>query len=361
MEEQETKLMVRMINAASHVGIWYSPTAFWPIFNEIKAPHITCVPDLVVTEFPVGFSLQSRRLPFIFAATEETVRTSQHFVTYSEQVKWATLVDRYGVDPAAINVVRHAVCDLSSAITCDVADAKEVKKDYCRSLLRQAILKSGNGYYITNYIDCSFRFVFYASQTRPNKNILTLLRAYEYLLRKRFISCKLVLSGLLYAQADVAAFLHEHNLAMDVLFLHGMTVPELAACYHLADLAVNPSLSEGGCPFTLTEALSVRTPVVMSRIPVTEEIVTEPDLQNLMLFDGYDWKDMANKIEWALQNRETLLARQQQLYQELASRTWGDVVDDYIAILDRISTPAAQTEATAAQLLPRIATSGKAA
>jgi len=47
----------------------------------------------------------------------------------------------------------------------------------------------------------------------------------------------------------------------------------IAACYKLADLAVNPSLSEGGFPFTFTEALSVGTPVVMARIPVTEEII----------------------------------------------------------------------------------------
>ena len=112
----------------------------------------------------------------------------------------------------------------------------------------------------------------------------------------------------------------------------------MAACYRLADLAANPSLSEGGCPFTLTEALSVGTPVVMARIAVTREVVTDAELQGLMLFDPYDWEDMAARMEWALQNRDELLGRQLKLYDRLAQRSWRNVVHEYIAILNRISS-----------------------
>jgi len=79
----------------------------------------------------------------------------------------------------------------------------------------------------------------------------------------------------------------------------------------------------------------------MARIAVTEEVVTDPELQNLMLFDPYDWEDMAARIEWALQNKESLLERQLKLYERLAERSWKTVVNEYVAILDRISSPAA--------------------
>jgi glycosyltransferase involved in cell wall biosynthesis len=125
-----------------------------------------------------------------------------------------------------------------------------------------------------------------------------------------------------------------------------LSVQELAACYRVARLAVNPSLSEGGFPFTFTEALSVGTPIVMARIPVTEEIVTDSDLQEKMLFDASDWKDMANRIEWALENRATLLSSQRPLYELLAKRTWRHVVDDHIEILDRVAAQRAVTAAT---------------
>jgi glycosyltransferase involved in cell wall biosynthesis len=126
-------------------------------------------------------------------------------------------------------------------------------------------------------------------------------------------------------------------LSQDVLFLRNLPLQQLAACYRLARLAVNPSLSEGGFPFTFTEALSVGTPVVMARIPVTEGVVTDPDLQSMMLFDPYDWQDMAKRIEWALENGATLLSKQRSLYDRLAQRTWRHVVDDHIEILDRIA------------------------
>jgi hypothetical protein len=80
----------------------------------------------------------------------------------------------------------------------------------------------------------------------------------------------------------------------------------------------------------------------MARIAVTEEVVTDPELQSLMLFDAFDWEDMANRIEWALRNKETLLDHQLKLYAKLSQRTWRNVVDEHIAILDRISSPAAQ-------------------
>jgi hypothetical protein len=40
-------------------------------------------------------------------------------------------------------------------------------------------------------------------------------------------------------------------------------------------------------------------------------------MQSLMLFDPYDWQDLAKRIEWALENRAMLLSRQRLLYDQL--------------------------------------------
>jgi glycosyltransferase involved in cell wall biosynthesis len=84
--------------------------------------------------------------------------------------------------------------------------------------------------------------------------------------------------------------------------------------------------------------MSVGTPVVMARIRVTEEVITDPQLQAAMLFDPFDWKDVASRIEYGLLNRDKLRALEQPLYERLAQRSWRNVVDDYVAILERIST-----------------------
>jgi glycosyltransferase involved in cell wall biosynthesis len=255
-------------------------------------------------------------------------------------VKWETLVDRYSVSPAAVSVVPHACWDLSHLIEVSgFPDGETATKTYCEALLKQALIRLGGGAYTAGLASDSIRFLFYPSQFRPNKNLLTLLRAYEHLLRERFIQLKLILTGDPERLPPVRDFIEEYRLENDVLCLHGLTTRELAACYRLADLAVNPSLSEGGCPFTLTEALSVGTPVVMARIPVTEEVIVEEKMRKMMLFDPYDWRDVAARIEWALRHRESLLSAQREFYGNLSKRTWRHVVDDYVDILDGLAEP----------------------
>jgi hypothetical protein len=337
MEDAEGERLLKKINSLRHVQAWYCPTAFWPVFNRITAPRLMCVPDVLPSEFPIGFAGLEPELAKSFEILEHSIRGGERFVTYSARMKWDTLVGRYLIPPAAVEVVPHACWDLRGSITLrGLPDNERVTTHYCQQLLEGAFRRAGFNDYTKALASGSSRFIVYASQFRPNKNVITLLRAYEYLLRKRFIADKLILTGDPARFPAVGAFIRERSLQNDVLCLHGLTAPELAACFHLAELAVNPSLSEGGCPFTLTEALSVGTPVVMARISVTEEIITEPELRDMMLFDPYNWRDVAARIEWALHHREPLLAAQNELYARLRRRTWRNVVDDCVGVLESL-------------------------
>lgn len=340
MERIESERMLQLINGMEEVKAWYSPTAFWPAFNKIERPRLMCVPDVVLSDFPVGFSnVGGERFFQTYEEVRKSIQTGQHYVTYSNAIKWGTLVDQYSVRASDVSVIHHAPNILSEWVTTrGFADLQATSLHYARTLLASAMRKSSNAVYSAGFANASFKFLFYASQFRPNKNLLILLKAYEHLLRKKYISHKLILTGNPERFPLVKEFIEEHNLQNDVLCLHGLTVQELAACYKLADLAVNPSLSEGGCPFTFTEALSVDTPVVMARIPVTEEVLNQPELQNKMYFDPYDWEDIVHRIECALGAREELLVEQKIVYERLIQRTWTDVVNEHIAVLDAIST-----------------------
>ncbi|HEY8024162.1 MAG TPA: glycosyltransferase [Burkholderiaceae bacterium] len=345
MAQAESARMLTLIDGLPQVAAWYCPTAFWPAFNDIRGPKLMCVPDMVLAEFPVDYAgVGGDRFFATFEAVESAIRSGRHFVTYSNTVKWQTLVERYAVEAHDVAVIRHAQNDLSQWVTVRGFDnAEDTARCHCEQLLLEALRKSSNPRYANDFANGSVKFIFYASQFRPNKNLLSLLKAYEYLLRKRLIAHKLILTGNPEAWPPVRRFITEHFLENDVLCLHKLTVQELAACYKLAALAVNPSLSEGGCPFTFGEALSVGTPVVMARIPVTEEVLTDPILQQKTFFDPYNWKDMAQRIEWALTHRGELLGVQQVTFSALRQRSWRDVVDEHIDVLERISDPAASS------------------
>lgn len=339
MTEAEAVMLVDMINDRDDVISWYSPTAFWPWFNKIKAPHCMCVPDVVLTAFPVSFALSGNaRMVEAFNRIGHSIRSGTHFITYSETVKWNTLVNEYQVHPNSINVIRHGSNCMDKQISDGITVlGSSISNSFCYSLFKSALSKSCNPNALTGGLNVKFKFIFYASQIRPNKNVLSLLKAYEYLLRKKNIAHKLVLTGNPKSISSVSDFIMDNNLQYDVIFLNGISNRELAACYRLADLAVNPSFSEGGCPFTFTEALSVSTPVVMAQIAVTEEIIVDSELHQLMLFDPYEWKDMAERIEWALNNLGYLLKVQSPHYEKLAARTWRNVVDDHIVLFDEIA------------------------
>ncbi|MFT4058201.1 MAG: glycosyltransferase [Legionella sp.] len=274
-----------------------------------------------------------------FKQVEETIYGGKHFVTYSEHIKKSTLMSHYHKSAKNIHVIPHGSINLASLVTIERGDDYEKAQAsllYCKKLLAGIFLKSSSEY-VRKFSNTSVKFLFYASQFRPSKNVLTLLRAYNYLLRKRYIDHKLILTGTFNTLKEIPDYIKKHQLSHDVLLLTNLTSNELAACYKLADLTVNPSLSEGGCPFTLTESLSVGTPVIMAKISVTTEIIIDKDLQQLMLFDPYDWRNLATRIEWGLANRQTLLEQQLQLYTTLAQRNWQHVADEHIMILDKLS------------------------
>jgi glycosyltransferase involved in cell wall biosynthesis len=339
MHKTELKRMQAIIVTLSDVKAWYCPVAFWPSFHDIEKPRLICVPDVWPTQFPVGFSIDGARLKTVVDRMADSIYRADHLVTYSDEVKWGTLAGHYGIEPRKISVVRHAPNRMDVFIAIQNTN-RQAGDEYCKNLLLSAIRRSGNVEYYSGFLNGGVKYIFYPTQFRHNKNLLTLLRAYVDLLRGRHIQRKLLLTGNPNDDQAVRNFVVENRLENDVLFLHQLSLKELAAAYQMADLVVNSSFAEGGCPFTFTEALSVDTPIVMARIPVTEEVLTNPVLQEVTFFDPYSWRDCADRIEWALCHREELLSVQVSAYAALCRRTWADVVSEHVAILDRISADA---------------------
>lgn len=347
LEASEADLLIERIHGRQDIAAWYCPTAFWPQFNAIDRPRVVCVPDVVLTRLPIAFALATGSNGLdVLERIRETIAGAPHFITYSEDVRWRTLVDEFGCDPGAVHVIRHGNNDLSSLIRVEgTPDDAAATVDFCRVQLADALVRSTNAAYAHGFANRGFRFIFCPTQARPNKNLLTLLVAYEHLLRVRGLPHKLVLTADLDGFPQARDFVEAKRLGNDVLSLRNLSVRQLAACYALADVAVNPSLFEGGCPFTLTEALSVGTPALLARIAVAEESIRDERLSAAMLFDPYDWEALSERIEWALGHRADLLALQREGCRAMLDRRWADVADDYLALLERIAAEAPAEEA----------------
>lgn len=333
LRARELNRLTKLINKRSDLTTWFVPSLFWPEVGAIRAKKIVAAPDAVFVDFPSQFS--DRFSALAFNRTAETIAVADHFICYSDYVKEKHLMDSFAIEADKITVITHGAIDLSHYFGKNSAKKTGIsRRDEALQILRdyqkQSLL---NNSYLFDYDFSGMRYIFYSSQMRPYKNILKLVQAYETLLRKRFVNIKLVLTADITSDYTVYEYVLRKRLQFDVILLPNVPGKVLAALNHLAICAINPSLFEGGFPFTFTEAYSVGTPSIMSGIPVVTSAIEDSELQKNMLFDPYNLDDMVNKIEWAVKNRDALFKSQESLYQQFNQRTWSIVAKEYINLL----------------------------
>lgn len=331
--------LVRQINRRfkGAVDVWYCPAAFWSGFGEIKGTTILNVPDLVTSEFCYQFA---QNAAFVRANdnVKRTIEAGKYFITYSDFVKRTLLEEQFRIPAQQIVSIPHPVNNLIRNIQFDDQLSKKfgINKDYTsefsRSILNTLFIRTPNMHlYLDRYNFKNVKYIFYSSQVRPHKNIMTLIKAYEYLLRRKYCNIKLILTGDLTKSQTAWDYIVANRLQFDVLTFYNVSEQELASLYRCAQLVVTPTLYEGGFPFTFGEGMSVGTPSVMSDIPQTREVVEPYGLADDMLFDPYDYRAMADRIEYGLNHREELYQKELLLYRKLEKRTADVVASEYIA------------------------------
>lgn len=106
-----------------------------------------------------------------------------------------------------------------------------------------------------------------------HKNIITLIKAYEKINNQ--IQQKLVLVGSIPKRVEfLKEYVKNHNLENKVIFTGFVTEEEMYRWMINADLYVNPTLFEG-FGMTAVEAMSLKVPTLVSKIPVNYEVTQE--------------------------------------------------------------------------------------
>lgn len=121
---------------------------------------------------------------------------------------------------------------------------------------------------------CCEPFLLCIAQHRRNKNIATMIRAFDLLLRSEWIdvNAKLVVIGMPGPEtARIHRLVYKCGLKTSVCFLEGLSETSLQWCYRNCAALVAPSLTEGfGLP--VAEGLLAGCRIVCSNIPAHREI-----------------------------------------------------------------------------------------
>ncbi|MDH7784881.1 glycosyltransferase involved in cell wall biosynthesis [Ochrobactrum sp. 19YEA23] len=335
--KNETRNMISIADSRKDIDIWFSPTVFWPEFSSINAPTVQAFPDMLISEFPTTFALELAGSVAVFKRASKAIKAGKHFTSYSEAVGHGALSKRFDVDQKNIHVIPHAPINLSKFITViGTLDDEMARNKFTTNLIHgHRNAKWSGDQYLSNFDFSDTQFIFYASQFRPNKNIMNLVKAFEIVLRKRHKYIKLIMTGNWEHAPEVLEYIKKKRLTRDILTAYNASDEVLAALYAKARLSVNPTLYEGGFPFTFAEGMSVGTPSLMSRIPQVTDVI-QGRLAATMLFDPYSIDDIASKIEYGLDHRGALFDLQTPLYNEMRNRTWSDVAEDHIKAFQKV-------------------------
>lgn len=320
-----------------NVDCWYIPHPGWAHSLKLNKPLVVAVPDLVYLDFPTKF-------PDIFMDNinkkiRELVPKAHATISYSDYVKELHVVKQFSYNPEKAYVIPHAPIETNSYLEKLLARTNLSFDTLSTRIIQNYLSKLNRNNPLNDYVRQlpikDIPYLFISSQVRPHKNFLNFFKAYEILLRRKYRNIKLIVTGAF--NEELVEFVDNRKLQLDILSLPQLPPRVHAAFYARATLNVVPTLFEGGFPFVFSESLSVRTPVVMSSIPVTLESVPQR-LAEFMLFDPYNINDMVDKIEMALDNRENLLNDQLKLFEEMSSRTWDQVGDEYIEVFEKVGS-----------------------
>jgi hypothetical protein len=347
--DREFAMLARFVSRREGVQVWFVPVQSSSVTRLNGTPLVVAIPDAVFVDFPAAFPIDLSRstLPRIRKLAQSATAT----ISYSEYVRREHVVGRLGVSRERTFVIPHAhdglQGDAPAAPSADCPASREAAAEIVREFLQtDAWLTrwhkaNDRDDYIRGFPFEEADFIFISSQVRCHKNLLNAIQALEVVLRRRYLPLKLVTTG----NADsfsprVIEYLSDQQIEWDVISIPRMTAKVHAAFLRLAKLTVVPSLFEGGFPFQFSESMRVGTPVVMSSIPVTREVVP-PALRPVMLFDPCDPEDMARRIEYGVTHGPELYAAQRPLYEALAKRTWNMVLQEYVDVFRRAAGAAA--------------------
>lgn len=338
----EYSLLAREARRLQDIRVWFVPVQSSRLPELGNCPLVVAVPDTVYVDFPTAFPVdwikttddRIRKLTQAAAAT----------ISYSDYVRDSHVVEHLRVPRERTFVIPHAHGDAGDLAATDAQsltrdEAWRIARQYLQHEFRAKMVshEPAEVDYVSDFPFHEVDYIFVSSQIRPHKNLLNVIAAFEILLRRKYLNIKLVTTGTFAGQeSEISELLQSRLLQWDVISLPQLPPRVHAAFYRLAKLTVVSTLFEGGFPFPFSESLGVGTPVVMSSIPVTRELMPHA-LQEQMLFDPYNPDDIARRIEYGMTHSEELLDAQKPFYKSLRKRTWGHVVDEYVDVFRKVA------------------------
>ena len=267
------QLMVPLSLGRAGASLFHAPHYVLPPLTPCRA--IVTIHDCIHLRFP---QYLPNRLAYVYAHAQlwSAARRARRVLTVSQASK-QDIIRFFDVPESKVTVIPNAI-----------------DERFRQSPAEDDLVRVRERYQLPE------RFVLYAGNVKPHKNLARLIDAFVAVRRRGFDDLGLLLSGSEVSQhATLRRAVHRYNLHKHVRFLGYQTTETLAVLYRLAALFVFPSLYEG---FGLSplEAIASGTPVVASNVSSLPEVLGDA----AVLVDPLDAAAIADGITRVLEDAD---------------------------------------------------------
>ncbi|UZT97941.1 glycosyltransferase family 4 protein [Chryseobacterium fluminis] len=175
-------------------------------------------------------------------------------------------------------------------------------------------------------IDLPAEYIVYFGALQPWQGLDVLLKSFRYL--RDYEHLKLVICSSVKEKATRAYHKLIENLGIQdqVIFRYELEKEELFAIIQHAKASIVPlkfgdrNVIQGCCPIKIIESMACKTPIIVSELPVTQELLTEDEAY---FFWPEDEQDLSRCIRFVLDNLESASTKAEKAFNRFQQQfTW---------------------------------------
>lgn len=305
---EQVSIPTRLTN--ERVDVYHSPHYVLPPL--VRCPSVVTIHDCIHLRFP---QYLPNRLAFAYAKTFMwwAAHRSARVLTVSEASK-RDILHYFNIPEQKVTVIHNGLDD-RLRVPPPEAEVHRVRERF----------------------QLDERFVLYAGNVKPHKNVERLIDAFHVLHTNGFPHLKLLIIG-----SDISKYamlrraIHTYDLHKYVRFLGFVSDETLAALYRLAAVFVFPSLYEG-FGFPPLEAMAAGTPVVASNLSSLPEVLGDAAL----LVDPYDANAIAEAIRRVLVDDDLRRELSRRGLAKVQAYSWEEAARQVRRIYEEVAAAAA--------------------
>ncbi|MFC0524552.1 glycosyltransferase [Pontibacillus salicampi] len=299
-----------------HVNGWIVPYVGLKNACCLRRPIILCIHDLVYTHFPKNSILNQRQTEEVDETVKQLAAKATKVIFNSEYIRQEDGLKYLGLPKDKTQVIRLAT-PKEEYENYNVVGYKEFVEKY--NLYRPYIVFPTVVRYYKNHVNLIEGFFHYKKSHLGSSSPLQLVFTDDNLHRARSDE----LTNLL-LDAD------NQKLLNDIVILGRLPAKDIPSLYKYAKGTIVPTLFEGSCPFPILESLLMETPVAVSRIQVTYELLGSFDL--FYHFDPTSVTEIAKAVYDLEHADEECGTKQKKSTQHQLNRSWIDVANEYLDV-----------------------------